>query len=284
MDFFSYLKHDPLYVFYRSKSPIGLYARQKWLYQGDTLAWKNDFRDTVDSLFAGQLPNGSWDDSLLYTVRRLFGLHLTVRNINKRIKKALEWLLSQEVFLEKEENLHVQSEQVFTADLQNLPFSHGCFEHFAKCAILFLATIFGKERDARVIHVYEMLRIIGEKHDGKWCTWSCSNNFLRAFVVHPAYQEGRAVKLYVSRLAEVQRADGSWPIQIPFYQTVNALGHLNLAQSDKQLKRAFKRLREKQYRDGIWGSTQKEWNTFLIVHAIQRKSHLLSMEKIQDSP
>ena len=145
MDYFSYLKHDPMNVFYSSNTAIGLYARQKWLHQEDTIAWKNDFRETADSLFAGQLPNGSWDDSLLTTAHRLFGLHLTVRNINERIEKALEWLLSQEFFLEKEANLHVQSEKVFTTDLQNLPFSHGCFGHFAKCAILFLATIFGKE-------------------------------------------------------------------------------------------------------------------------------------------
>jgi len=29
-----------------------------------------------------------------------------------------------------------------------------------------------------------------------------------------------------------------------------------------------------------WGSTQKEWNTFLIVHAMQRKSSLFSKKKI----
>ena len=77
MDHFSYLKHDPMNVFYSSNTPIGLYARQKWLHQEDTLTWKNDFRETVDELFSGQLPNGSWDDSLLTTAHRLFGLHLT---------------------------------------------------------------------------------------------------------------------------------------------------------------------------------------------------------------
>ena len=88
------------------------------------------------------------------------------------------------------------------------------------------------------------------------------------------------MRLFLSRLEEVQKADGSWPIQIPFYQTVNALGHLNFAQSDELLKRAFRRLIEKQNRDGTWGRTQKEWNTFLIVHAIKRKSLLFSKKKI----
>ena len=274
MDLFPYLRHDPVNVFYSSKTPVGLYARQKWLNHGDTLTWKNDFRKTVDELFSGQLPNGSWDNSLLTTVHRLFGLHLTVRNSNKRIEKALEWLLSHELFLKQELHLRVQSKKVFARDLETLPFSHGHFEHFAKCAILFLTTLFGKEKDRRVICAFERLRIMSEK-DGKWCNWSCSNNFLRAFVVDPSYQKGEAMRLFVSRLAKVQKADGSWPMQIPFYQTVNALGHLNLAQSDELLERAFKRLREKQNRDGTWGRTQKEWNTFLIVHAMQRKSHLL---------
>jgi hypothetical protein len=280
MDLFPYLRHDPINVFYSSKTPVGLYARQKWLNHGDTLTWKNDFRKTVDELFSGQLPNGSWDNFLLTTVHRLFGLHLTVRNSNERIEKALEWLLSHEIFLKQELHLRVQSKGVFARDLHSLPFSHGHFEHFAKCAILFLATIFGKEHDARVIRVYDMLRISGEEKEGKWCTWSCSYNFLRAFVVHRRYRESKPVRLCLSKLEEVQKADGSWPIQISFYQTVNALGHLNLVQSDELLKRAFRRLRDKQNRDGTWGSTQKEWNTFLVVHTIKRKSSLFSKKKI----
>jgi hypothetical protein len=275
MDHFPYLMYDPLNVFCSSKTPIGLYARQKWLHQENRLAWKNDFRETADSLFAGQHLNGSWRDSILTTVHRLFELHLTVRNSNQRIEKALKWLLSNEVFLKQEKRLRVRSEKVFARDLQNLPFSHGSFEHFAKAAILFLATIFDREKDTRVMHLYEMISMMGEQ-DGQWCNWSFLNNFLRAFVVHPAYKEGRAVKLFVSRLKEVQRADGSWPTQIPFYRTVNALGHLDFAQSDELLRRAFRRLREKQHRDGTWGSTQKEWNTFLVVHTIKRKSSLFS--------
>jgi hypothetical protein len=90
--------------------------------------------------------------------------------------------------------------------------------------------------------------------------------------------------MYVTRLTEMQRLDGDWLGQIPFYQTVNALGHLDYAQSDALLKGALLRLREKQNNDGTWGSSQKEWNTFLIVHTLQRKSHLLSLEKIKGSP
>jgi hypothetical protein len=61
---------------------------------------------------------------------------------------------------------------------------------------------------------------------------------------------------------------------------VNALGHLNLEESDKVLKRALLKLRETQNSDGTWGKKQKAWNTFLVVHAIKRKSYLLSVKKI----
>jgi len=161
-----FLTYNPLQVFYKRKTPIALYVRQKWL-QEDTRRWKNDFKQIVDALYSKQSTNGSWKNSLLTTVQRLFAMHLTVRNKNEQIEKALEWLLSQEVFLEQEANLHMQSEKVFARDLQNLPFSHGCYEHFAKCAILFLATIFGQERESRIIRVYEMLHTMGEK-EGNW--------------------------------------------------------------------------------------------------------------------
>ena len=268
-------RYNPLQIFDRGKTPAALYARAKWLHQEETRLWKSDVRETVNSFFSGNCANGSWNNSLLLTVHKLFALHLTIRQRDNRIEKGIEWLLSQAALFEDSKISYVQSEKVFARDLQGLPFSAGCFEHFAKGAVLFLASIFGRNNDSRVTQAYEMLSSMGEKKEGKWCNWSCSNNILRAFVVHPVYAQSRALKLYVSKLSEIQRHDGTWPEQIPFYQTVNALGHLDFGQSDTALKRAFVFLREKQNKDGTWGMTQKEWNTFLIVHALTRKRTLL---------
>jgi hypothetical protein len=267
--------YDPLQIFSNGKTPVALYARRNWLRQHETAGWRTDFREVVHALLSGQRANGSWDNSLLHTVRKLFGLHLTVRQRNTHIEKGLEWLLSQEVFSEERRMPPVQSEKISIRDLQGLPFSGGCYDHFVKATTLFLAVIFGMENDSRVIHVYEMLRNIGGRRKGRWCTWSCSNNILRAFVVHPVYAESNAVRVYVQTLSEIQRYDGGWPGTIPFYQTVNALGHLDFPQSDALLKPAFRKLRLKQNRDGTWGRTQREWNTFLIVHALSRKRALL---------
>jgi hypothetical protein len=274
---FPFLQYNPLNIFLCNKTPAALYARRKWLQQHETPRWRNDFRETVSALFSGQLADGSWDDSIIHTIHKLFGLHLTIRHKDVQIEKGLNWLLSQKAFIEEGRISLVQPERVSSRNLHSLPFSAGCPDHFVKGASLFLATIFGLGNDSRVIRVYKMLRNIGEKRNGKWCTWPCSNNILRAFIVHPEYAKSRVIRMYVTKLAKIQKTDGSWPKQIPFYQTVNALGHLNFKQSDSSLKRAFVYLKEKQNKDGTWGRTQKDWNTFLIVHAVTRKRSLFSM-------
>jgi hypothetical protein len=273
-------RYNPMQTFYGSQTPAALYARSKWLHQEETSIWKNDFQETVNALFSGYGANGSWNSSFLLTIHRLFALHLTMRQKDERIEKGIEWLLSQDVMVKNKTISYQESEKVFARDLQGLPFSGGCFDHFAKGAVLFLATIFGRANDPRVIRVYEMFGIMGEKKEGKWCNWSCSNNILRAFVVHPRYAQNRALRLYVAKLSEIQRQDGSWPEKIPLYQTVNTLAHLELAQSDTMLKRACRVVRDKQNKDGTWGRKQKEWNTFLIVHAMKRKGHLFSSEHV----
>jgi hypothetical protein len=281
---FSYLRYDPLQIFCRSKTPAALYARQKWLHQDDTKTWKNDFYETVDALFAGQCKDGSWGNSLLPTIRALFGLHLTIRQKDPEIEKGLEWLLSEEAFLEKYGRPVEGPQKISARELFGLPFASGRVDCLAKSTVLFLATIFGMENDSRVVRTYDMLRILGEERRGRWRSWSCSGNILRAFVVHPQYRESNIIRMYVKRLGQLQRPDGDWPPPIPFYQTVNALSHLDSLQSDDMLQRSFLMLREKQNKDGTWGRTQREWNTFLVVHAMKRKHCLLSMEKMKRSP
>jgi hypothetical protein len=281
---FPYLRYNPLQIFCRSKTPAALYARQKWLHQDDTKSWENDFHETVDALFAGQCANGSWNNSLVTTIRALFGLHLTVRQKDPEIERGLEWLLSEEVLSERYPRPVNGPHRVSAHELHGLPFSGGSFDYLAKGAVLFLATIFGMENDPRVVSIYEMLRLLAEEREGRWCSWSCSGNILRAFVVHPLYRESSVIRMYVKRLGQLQRPEGDWPPQIPFYLTVNALGHLDFLQSDDLLRRSFLRLRAEQNTNGTWGRTQREWNTFLVVHAMKRKHYLLSMEEMKHAP
>jgi hypothetical protein len=263
-------RFDPYQVFRSSRTPVGLYVRQKWIGEQKDSRWKSDFDATVDLLLAGQSADGSWNHSLITTIQRLFGLHLTVRNPIEPINKALDWLLN----LALRDLSRVRKdfrEQITSQDLENLPFTPGCSGYFVLGAALFLATIFGRENDSRVLKAYEWLHEEGIKKNGRWCGWSCSNNILRAFVVHPRYSKSRATELAVHALARMQDPSGRWPAGVPFYQTVNALAHLDSEETDTQLDKAFKRLHETQNRDGTWGRSQKEWNTFLVVHAMKRK-------------
>jgi hypothetical protein len=93
------LRHNPFNISQENRTPVCLYARKKWLGLENTLQWKSDHQKTVSELFRGQCENGSWNNSLVLGVHRLFGLHLTVRNINSRIEKALTWLLAWDFFI-----------------------------------------------------------------------------------------------------------------------------------------------------------------------------------------
>ncbi|MBP1749851.1 MAG: hypothetical protein H6Q52_2390, partial [Deltaproteobacteria bacterium] len=48
--------------------------------------------------------------------------------------------------------------------------------------------------------------------------------------------------------------------------------------ADRQLKKAFMLLSRTQNEDGTWGAADKEWNTFLVVHALRNKKMLFSRE------
>ena len=141
-------------------------------------------------------------------------------------------------------------------------------------AALFLATIFGRGSDPAVLDLYRWLSEEGIKNKGRWFDGPCSHNILRAMVVHPIFAQDKATALSVESLAALQTNNGSWENDLPFYQTLNALAHLDIPPVDAQLERAFKRLFENQNSDGTWSRSEPEWNTFLAIHALKNKGLL----------
>lgn len=267
------LKYDPIQIFKNSVTPAGLYARQKWLGEFSLRNWKSDFQNTLSELSEGQSSDGSWGHSIVKTISHLFGLHLTARNRTEPIEKAMTWLLNEveTVFPKKRINI---DEVVHTKFYKGQPFTKGCSGLFMYGATLFLSSIFGFQDEKTVLKIYEWLNSLSIQNRGRWCGWSCSNNVLRAFVVHPNYSKSTATNLMKKNLAEVQDSNGKWIPQVPFYQTVNALAHLNAPESDRQVELAFKRLYDIQNRDGTWGRSDRGWNTFLVVHALKNKGEL----------
>jgi hypothetical protein len=259
-------KYDPLQVFAGSKTPAGLYARQKWRHEESVGSWVSDFKDTVKALRAGQLANGSWNNSEINTIQRLFGLHLTVRESDDSIGLALNWLLSMINLSLFPMISHMAPERMH----DSLPFSNGCSGHFVICATLFLANCFGQREAKNVTRLYDTIARKIETKDGRLCSIGCTNNALRAFVVHKQYSTSRAAALMIDYLARRQLASGSWKGRTPFYMTFNALAHLDSVIARRQCVNAVEIVVKAQNKDGSWGRTQKEWNTFLVVHALNR--------------
>ena len=267
------LRYNPYQIFRRSKSPAGLYARQKWLGESETSRWKTDYQEAVTALLANQLPDGSWNHAAVTTVYRCFGLHLTVRSSNDQINAALNWLLDKIEI--REGKIHTSGANISPEpDLTGLPFIPSRPNMLLTGATLFLAAIFGRENDPDVLAIYDWLNVQGVKNKGRWFNEASSHNILRAMVVHPIFAKDQATALAVKYLAGLQSDNGDWGPHFPFYQTINALAHLIGSAVDTQLDKAFKWLLENQNSDGTWSRYDPEWNTFLAIHAMKNKGVL----------
>ncbi|MGD9175438.1 MAG: hypothetical protein PVF29_14840 [Desulfobacterales bacterium] len=267
------LRYDPYQVFRNSKTPAGLYARQKWLGEADTPRWKINFKETIAVLLADQLHDGSWRHSTVETIQRLFGLHLTVRSSTAQIDAALTWLLNKIALQERGIYVGVDDLDAVTG-LEGLPFIKSRSDMFLTGAALFLSSIFGHQSDPDVLTLYQWLSAEGIKSKGRWFDEASTHNALRAMVVHPVFAEDKATALAVEYLADLQTDTGTWNHNLPFYQTLNALAHLEFSQAQKQLEKAFLLVFENQNSDGTWSHDEPEWNTFLTIHALKNKGLL----------
>jgi hypothetical protein len=267
------IRFDPLQVFKTSKTPVGLYARQKWLGESDTRRWKNDFHETVNALVADQADDGSWHQYEIETITRLFGLHLTVRKASAQIRAALNWLLGRIDIPFAGLQLKAEAEAI-SQSLKGLPFVRSRRDTFLMGTSLFLASIFDRHDDVLVLDRYRWISTVGKKNKGIWFDPASSHNIFRALVVHPIYSQDPSTSFFVEYLASIQTASGEWGEDLPFYQVLNALGHLNIPSANKQVEKAFTRLFETQNMDGSWAEKESEWNTFLAVHALKNKEML----------
>lgn len=262
------LRFDPYGIFIKSATPVGLYARKKWLGQENDGECQRAFDNTVASLLEGQFDNGSWNTSFIDTVRRLFGLHLTIRYATGAIHQALDWLFDELMTADQQEDQTL-------VDLDGLPFVQGRLHSLHRGMALFLATVFGRENDHEVIALYHSLsqRVL---QDGNiWDNSGDVSNIFRALVVHPIYAKSSATARIVEGLLKIQEDSGIWAGSFPFYMTVNALAHLDIPSAEKQLEKAFVLLSRTQNQDGTWGNAETELNTFLVVHAMRNKKILL---------
>lgn len=266
------LIYNPYDIFASSTTPVGLYARNKWLKQGLLAQWEIDYQRRVEIVLSHQSPDGSWRGLAVETIRHLFDLHLTIRKATRQIDIALEWLT--DLAMDARQGRSAGGEPLSEERLRSLPFVPGNFDTLLTSAVLFLSSIFGHDQDVRVLAMYENLSNAIIAGEPRLQDLKSISNVLRAFVVHPIYSIKPATKRIVTDLAAIQENLGQWPDDINLYQTVNALAHLDLEKANIQVKKAFGHLVQTQNNDGTWGDTDREWNTFLVVHAMRNKRML----------
>ena len=224
------LRHDPFHVFRGSQTPAGLYARQKWLEEADTPGWQTDFKKVVEKLLADQMPNGSWQHSSIATVSALFGLHLTVRSIDSHIEDALNWLFQEMQRVAGEVDSRPGSD-VEDVDLRGLPFVLSRPDMLLTGATLFLCSIFNRQNDHAVMAVYQRLNMDSLIKERLFSDIAAMHNIFRALVVHPVFAHEGLTATAVDMYAGLQNEHGDWGNRLPFYQTLNALAHLNMPEA-----------------------------------------------------
>ena len=267
--FLQKIKNKPYEIFKSSTTPPGLYARQKWLNEGKAKQFRADFNKTVADLKSLGTDFKERSERILDGIHRLFGLHLTARNLDPFIDTALN-----EVIFECNGNLR-KSKMVLTQDqLRGLPFAATRLEYLLIPATLFLSSIFGKADDPPVKKLYVKLAADVLDSSAFRREAAAMHNALRALVVHPGNAFRMATDSVVSWMFDLQTSKGDWGPMIPFYQAVNALAHLNVPKANAQFERALWHIIDNQNTDGSWGSTDKEWQTFLVVHALRNKGVL----------
>lgn len=261
------LPHWPYKIFRSSPTPPGLYARQKWLDEASTAEWQADFTACVTHLRQGQSADGLWAGSALETIHRLFGLHLTQREPDPLTDKGLDALLQMAT-----NDRWSDGRRIISPDrLRGLPFAAAERASVILPATLFLAAIFGRAADPNVLKLYDKMAVGLTTEPLAGHPPAALNNRLRALVVHPDYAAHPATASLAAWMAGRQTPQGDWGAEMPFYQTLNALAHLDVPAAERQVEQAFKLLVQNQNTDGSWGRQDRQWCTFLAVHALRNK-------------
>ena len=241
---------------------------KKWLGESESPEWKNDFRETVEKIPI----NGVRDEkNTVSSVKKLFYLHLTVRELTPEIEEAVLNLV------DKSENIIKRREQTIITDrdLENLPFTGGETFIVIPPAALFMATIFGLSENNSVKMLFKNLTDFSADITSEGNKIVFSHNLYRALAVNPLYSSHPVAVGITEMLADTQSERGDWNGKLPFYQTLNAAAHIESEDTGNILRKALPKLINTQNTDGSWGEGEnREWNTFLAVHALKNRNLL----------
>ncbi len=275
------LRYDPYQIFRSRTSPFAIYARRKWL--GEESESSRMIADQiVTKLIEAQNPNGSWNDSVVETIQNLHLISLLAPKFNGRTKKAVDWLLEKDYEpMRSTAGNGVKYDGLFfrinRKDIcqiyrrKDLLFHRGCIGFVKSAAALYFAGIFTKQKDERVIQAFKTLDNVIKKRHGKWCSFPCSNNILRAYVSHPLKRQSKQTLTALRTLAKLQTRSGGWRGIHFFYHTFNIVAQSKLKIARSQIAKALPRIVRLQNRDGSFGKEHKEFYTFLVLDGLKKQ-------------
>ena len=275
------LKYSPYAVFKGSRKPYALYAKANWM--GERSPSLRDMtKRLIDSLCQKQKKNGSWNDSVVRTVENLYFLSLLAPRRSAAGARAVDWLLEKDrpivVRVSGDggpytglpfEVGHEDVRGIYTRN--DLPFNRGCSGFFKTGAALYFSAVFGRGDDERVAVAFRSLDKVLQIRRGKWCSLPCSGNIFRGYVAHPRKKNSAQTKKALKYLEQAQTRTGGWEGTPFFYQTFNAVAQSELPSARRQIGRAVGRVVRSQNRDGSWGRSNREFNTFMVLDGLHRQ-------------
>jgi hypothetical protein len=283
------LDHDPFVPFLESTTPMGIYVRTAVLGER-TPELLETRREQIVRLKSAQLPNGSWRNRVVLTIQNLFALMLLGETEGTCGKRAVDWLLEDEV--EGSRRRYANADSGFLSALhpadvkairarRDLIMNRGCAAAVKTGAALYFSAFFDLEGDPRVIQVFRAMDELFRKQRKKWCSFPCSNNILRAYVAHPLKKSSRTTKSALSRLGQLQTKSGNWKGVPDFYHAVNIVASSSLPSAVRQFERAHAYLHKTQNQDGTWGRKDREFKTFLALDAMIRQGYLTKRQGLK---
>ncbi|MHA1734358.1 MAG: hypothetical protein ACTSU5_20655 [Promethearchaeota archaeon] len=272
------LKFDPYEIFRSNNTPISLYARREWLGEENSGRFKRDVELKVGALLGGQGVDGSWNGSVVETCKRLFQIYLSTKRRTPEVEKALMWLFEMDLVKTAPEK--VRFERLPKVDLTllkkqpevletSLPFVPTPLRRLKASMSLYLATAFGWLHEEKVKLIFEFFASEAE-HYGDWGI--STSNFMRAYVLHPEYENKPFMKTIIGYLGRKQTGRGDWGQEFNFYQVFNVLAHSKDTRAYQQVARAYELLVEMQNENGSWGKAPEEspeLSTYLVVQGLR---------------
>ena len=146
--------------------------------ESESRSWREDYTETVAALQTNIVPEFHNYLEAIDTIRCLFDLHLTVRSSTALIDDALLRLF-RKIDIQSDDIKVRLAETDRAVDFSGLPFTRSRPEALFVSASLFLASIFGRDRDAQVVSVYEWLCEKGIGDDGSWLDIESTHNAFR---------------------------------------------------------------------------------------------------------